>query len=162
MHSSTLVTAGVYIIFRLNPIIIYRTKFIFYLCFFTILLRRIIAILRFDLKEIIAFSTLSHIRIMFISMSLSNYTGTFFHLCTHALFKALIFICAGYIIFCSGVQDIRKINFYLLNPMVKFAFFYSIMTIIGVPFLSGFISKEYIIDNAIEINSSILNLVFKE
>nr|YP_009104519.1 NADH dehydrogenase subunit 5 [Liposcelis entomophila]AHA47073.1 NADH dehydrogenase subunit 5 [Liposcelis entomophila] len=158
-HSSTLVTAGVYMIFRLNPIMIYKTKFMFYLCFFTMLLKKIMAILKFDLKEIIAFSTLSHIKIMFMSMSLSNYTGTFFHLCTHALFKALIFMCAGYMIFCSGVQDIRKINFYLLNPMVKFAFFYSIMTMIGVPFLSGFSSKEYIIDNAMEMNSSILNLV---
>ena len=160
VHSSTLVTAGVYIIFRLSPIILYTTKLFFFICFFTIVIRRIIAALSFDLKEIIAFSTLRHIRIMFISLRLMNYEGAFFHLCTHALFKALIFICAGFLIHCSGVQDIRMISLLIKNPKIKFAFVYSVISIIGIPFLSGFCSKEFIIDHAYSNNISLLNLIF--
>src|ERR1700712_670318 len=118
----------------------------FFLSFLTLLVRRIIAFCRFDLKEIIAFSTLSHIRFMFISLYNNIQEGAFFHLCTHALFKALIFMCSGIIIHLSGYQDIRKLRFFYLNSKIKIIFLFSVITIIGLPFVSGYLSKDYIID----------------
>nr|AHA47094.1 NADH dehydrogenase subunit 5 [Liposcelis paeta] len=155
VHSSTLVTAGAYLMFRLN--IMWTT--IFLISSLTLLVSSVMGVLSFDFKEIIAFSTMSHISFMFMSLYNSNSFGPFFfHLNSHALFKALLFMCSGYLIFFnSGLQDIRKIDFMLFNYKLKLSFMIASYSMMGLPFLSGFYSKEMVIEDNLY---SKFNLIF--
>jgi len=149
VHSSTLVTAGVYLIIRFNHLInknfIY---FLFILSILTIFIAGLTANFEFDLKKIIALSTLSQLGLIIITISLNLTKLTLFHLITHAIFKSLLFLCAGIIIHnYFNSQDIRFIS--VLN--LKFPFIYSsfniaTLTLCGLPFLSGFYSKDIIIE----------------
>ena len=109
VHSSTLVTAGVYIIIRF--IHLFGSEFTFILLFLgsaTMFLARFSALTETDIKKIIALSTLSQLGVIFISLSLQLQEVALFHLLVHAFFKALLFICGGNIIHISkGSQDIR-------------------------------------------------------
>lgn len=160
VHSSTLVTAGVILLIRINPFIQNKTLRI-YLLFISVLsifLGSIAAIINYDLKKIIAFSTLRQISFIITILLIGRPNLAFFHLLTHALFKSLIFISAGTIIHHSiGEQDIRKIN-NLRNwlPLEITIINISIIALIGFPFYSGFFSKDVIIEFAI---ISELNLI---
>lgn len=150
VHSSTLVTAGVILLIRVEPLIkISSLHYIFItVSIFTILTRSLAGCLRFDLKKIIAFSTIRQIRFIIIVLIIGRKELAFLHLLIHALFKSLIFIAAGTIIHHSGgEQDIRKIsNIKLTLPLESTIITLSIITLIGFPFLSGFYSKDLIIE----------------
>ena len=148
VHSSTLVTAGIYLIFRIPYRCLFNfKKLIFLISRATLLLRSFIALQRFDLKEIIAFSTIRHISLIIIGLSWDYFNISFFHLCTHALFKALLFICSGFLIYFQwGSQDIRNLSLIQIRPKIKFAFIIASCSIMGLPFLSGFYSKDILID----------------
>jgi NADH:ubiquinone oxidoreductase subunit 5 (subunit L)/multisubunit Na+/H+ antiporter MnhA subunit len=110
-----------------------------------------VALFQFDIKKVIAYSTCSQLGYMFISCGLSNYSVALFHLFNHAFFKALLFLSAGYIIHAfSDEQDMRKYGGYLLKimPFTYFCFFLGSLAIMGFPFLTGFYSKEVIIEFA--------------
>jgi len=158
VHSSTLVTAGVYLLYRAPASIIHHLgEYIFYITSVTLIIRRALALQSFDLKEIVAFSTIRHIRLIMIGISNNIYKFSFFHLCTHALFKALLFICSGYLIYLHrGKQDIRLLHLNLQNYRVKFTFFISRCSIIGLPFISGFYSKDGLIDETSVLSVSLL------
>lgn len=160
VHSSTLVTAGVYLIFRL-PVRFWinRLNWVFYLSSFTLLIRSLLAISSFDLKEIVAFSTLRHVRFIIITLSCKLHVRSFFHLCTHAIFKALLFICSGYLIYLLSSQDIRKLGILNFNIIIKIRFTISVLSIIGLFFLAGFFSKDFIIEEMYNLNLS-KNLIF--
>ena len=153
IHAATLVTAGIFLIIRCSPLIEYAPltlNFILILGGLTCLFGSTVACAQNDIKRIIAFSTTSQLGYMFFSCGLSNYNVALFHLFNHGFFKALLFLCAGAIIFSvSHEQDLRKLgNLIVMLPFIYSAFFVSILALIGFPFLSGFYSKELIIELA--------------
>src|SRR4029078_3163376 len=103
-----------------------------------------------DLKSTIAYSTCSQLGYMILISGVSGYSIALFHLLNHGFFKALLFLCAGLIIFAiSHEQDIRKFGtLVVFLPFIYSCFFISLLALIGFPFLSGFYSKELIIELA--------------
>lgn len=164
VHSSTLVTAGVYILIRFEPAINTSLKSgLFFISCVTILIARISANLNFDLKKIIALSTLSQLGIIIRIIRIGFALIAFFHLLTHAIFKALLFICAGKIIHNTGnSQDIRFIgNITKSLPVSSFILSLSSLALIGFPFLAGFYSKDLLIEQTLIFSNSYwVNLIF--
>nr|YP_009110205.1 NADH dehydrogenase subunit 5 [Dendrolimus spectabilis]AIW64938.1 NADH dehydrogenase subunit 5 [Dendrolimus spectabilis]ANY59892.1 NADH dehydrogenase subunit 5 [Dendrolimus spectabilis] len=160
VHSSTLVTAGVYLLIRFNMLLvdIFFLKILLLLSGLTMFMAGISANYEFDLKKIIALSTLSQLGLMMSILSMGFPDLAFFHLLTHAVFKALLFMCAGVIIhMMSDMQDIRfmgGISYYI--PMTSLCLNISNMALCGVPFLAGFYSKDMILEM---ISFSNLNLL---
>nr|APF47466.1 NADH dehydrogenase subunit 5 [Snellenius sp. SNS-2016] len=149
VHSSTLVTAGVYLLIRFNMLISQNFLiFMLLISSFTMFFSGITANFEFDLKKIIALSTLSQLGLMIFILSFNLPMLTFFHLINHAMFKSLLFLCSGIMIHnFSNNQDIRFIsmnNFY--TPLINMIFLMSSLTLCGMPFLTGFFSKDLIIE----------------
>lgn len=152
VHSSTLVTAGVYLLIRFNDLIVLEFRFIlFILSFLTSFISSFGAFFEYDLKKIVAFSTLSQLGFIIIILRIGNWKLCFFHLFIHALFKSLLFICSGKIIHLSfNNQDVRKYGSLIKsNPILFFIFFSSLLRLMGFPFFSGFYSKDLILENVI-------------
>nr|UJH93373.1 NADH dehydrogenase subunit 5 [Conogethes pinicolalis] len=150
VHSSTLVTAGVYLLIRFNLLLVdlMFMKFLMVLSGLTMFMAGISANYEFDLKKIIALSTLSQLGLMMSILSMGLPDLAFFHLLTHAMFKALLFMCAGAIIHMMvDIQDIRYMggigNFI---PLTALCMNISNMALCGIPFLAGFYSKDLILE----------------
>lgn len=150
VHSSTLVTAGVYLLIRINLIIIEIniSKFLSLIGILTIIIAGMTAMVEIDIKKVIALSTLSQLGIMIMILGIGNPVLSFFHLISHAFFKAILFICAGLIIHrIKDYQDIRKIGFNYTNISLSVSIIIiANMSLCGLPFLSGFYSKDIIIE----------------
>lgn len=163
VHSSTLVTAGVYLLIRFfNKLNFIITLFIF-ISLITILIASFSAIYEFDLKKIIALSTLRQLGLIITSLFFGLKDLSFFHLCTHAIFKSLLFLCAGIYIFnINDNQDIRYIGrISLLMPYTTACFIISNITLCGIPFLSGFYSKDLIVEiYSFSIINNLIYLIF--
>nr|ARH11377.1 NADH dehydrogenase subunit 5 [Junonia genoveva hilaris]ARH11455.1 NADH dehydrogenase subunit 5 [Junonia genoveva] len=159
VHSSTLVTAGVYLLIRFNNLLIdmFFFKVLLLLSGLTMFMAGICANYEFDLKKIIALSTLSQLGLMMSILSMGYGDLAFFHLLTHAMFKALLFMCAGVIIhMMSDNQDIRMmggISMYI--PLTSLCMNISNLALCGIPFLAGFYSKDMILE---VVSMSNLNL----
>nr|WNO18568.1 NADH dehydrogenase subunit 5 [Neolepetopsis sp.] len=152
VHSSTLVTAGVFILIRFFYFLSQNdlfTKSLLFISIFTTLMAGMAANMENDLKKIIALSTLSQLGVMMTSLALSLPLLALFHLLTHALFKALLFIAAGTIIHSnSNNQDIRKMgNLWSQLPITCIHLNIANLSLCGAPFLSGFYSKDIILEN---------------
>ena len=150
VHSSTLVTAGVYLLIRINIIIIeinFR-KYLFLIGMLTIIMAGMTAMIEIDIKKIIALSTLRQLGVIIIILGLGNPILSFFHLISHAFFKAMLFICAGIIIHnIKDYQDIRKIGFRYFNLHFSISIIIiANISLCGLPFLRGFYSKDFIIE----------------
>nr|AOY39766.1 NADH dehydrogenase subunit 5 [Hylurgops palliatus] len=150
VHSSTLVTAGVYLLIRwfvgLPDIAV---KWLLYISLMTMFMAGACANFEYDLKKIIALSTLSQLGMMISILCMGGVDLAFFHLLIHALFKALLFMCAGAIIHnLGGCQDIRFMGS-LMNfmPLTCTCMNISNFALCGLPFLSGFYSKDLIVEN---------------
>ena len=150
VHSSTLVTAGVYLLIRINIIIINMnlSNILILIGIATIIIAGITAIIEIDIKKIIALSTLSQLGIMIIILGAGSPILSFFHLISHAFFKAILFICAGLIIHnIKDYQDIRKIGFRYRNLNFSISIILvANIRLCGLPFLRGFYSKDLIIE----------------
>ena len=150
VHSSTLVTAGVYLLIRINLIIveINISKFLRILGILTIIIAGMTAIVEIDIKKVIALSTLRQLGIIIIILGIGNPILSFFHLISHAFFKAILFICAGLIIHrIKDYQDIRKIGFNYINMNLSVSIIIvANIRLCGLPFLRGFYSKDIIIE----------------
>nr|YP_010759136.1 NADH dehydrogenase subunit 5 [Myladina unguiculina]WEX49726.1 NADH dehydrogenase subunit 5 [Myladina unguiculina] len=149
VHSSTLVTAGVYLLIRFNfSFSDYLMYFLLFISSMTMFMSGLGACFEFDLKKIIALSTLSQLGLMMSILSLGSYELAFFHLLTHALFKALLFMCAGNIIHNLGnCQDIRYMGGLVSSmPLTCVYMNISNLALCGLPFLSGFYSKDLIVE----------------
>nr|YP_009918994.1 NADH dehydrogenase subunit 5 [Orthonevra geniculata]QMP96574.1 NADH dehydrogenase subunit 5 [Orthonevra geniculata] len=150
VHSSTLVTAGVYLLIRFN--ILLNNSFIGQLLLLlsglTMFMSGLGANFEFDLKKIIALSTLSQLGLMMMILSMGYYKLAFFHLLTHALFKALLFMCAGAIIHnMNNSQDLRLMGgLSLYMPLTSSCFNVANLALCGMPFLAGFYSKDLILE----------------
>nr|YP_009110153.1 NADH dehydrogenase subunit 5 [Neptis clinia]AIW64858.1 NADH dehydrogenase subunit 5 [Neptis clinia] len=150
VHSSTLVTAGVYLLIRFNNLLVdmFFFKFLLLLSGLTMMMAGICANYEFDLKKIIALSTLSQLGLMMSILSMGFYDLAFFHLLTHAMFKALLFMCAGVIIhMMNDNQDIRLMGgISLYIPLTSLCLNISNLALCGIPFLAGFYSKDIILE----------------
>nr|YP_010865480.1 NADH dehydrogenase subunit 5 [Eoneureclipsis hainanensis]WGT74389.1 NADH dehydrogenase subunit 5 [Eoneureclipsis hainanensis] len=146
VHSSTLVTAGVYMLIRFMSLLenSFILKILFVLSVLTMLMSGIAANYEFDLKKIIALSTLSQLGLMMSILSLNFKILCFFHLMTHALFKSMLFMCAGMMIHMMGNnQDIRCMgNLINYSPLLGVNFNIGNLALCGMPFLAGFYSKD--------------------
>uniref|UniRef100_A0AAU6QFR6 NADH-ubiquinone oxidoreductase chain 5 n=1 Tax=Nepsalus decorosus TaxID=2950595 RepID=A0AAU6QFR6_9NEOP len=150
VHSSTLVTAGVYLLIRFNILFMdtFLSKLLLLFSVLTMFMAGLGANYEFDLKKIIALSTLSQLGLMMSILSMGYSYLAFFHLLTHALFKALLFMCAGSVIHSvNNTQDIRFMGG-LINmlPLTCTCFNVSNLALCGMPFLAGFYSKDLILE----------------
>uniref|UniRef100_A0AAU6PCM0 NADH-ubiquinone oxidoreductase chain 5 n=1 Tax=Euseius sacchari TaxID=3061191 RepID=A0AAU6PCM0_9ACAR len=164
VHSSTLVTAGVYLFIRFDYLFKLSNNLIMFfliLVGFTMLVASSGAFFELDVKKIIAYSTLSQISLMMMVVIMGNEIFSFFHILTHALFKALLFLCSGILIHgCFDNQDIRCYNFNLkLNLVVVSMFTICSMSLMGFPFLSGFYSKDLILEMVYILNYNVFFVV---
>lgn len=161
VHSSTLVTAGVFLFIRFFSYLnhyYWFSVFMVYISIITTIISGVCALYEYDIKKIIALSTLSQLGVIIISLGLGIPILALFHLYTHAIFKALLFICGGNIIHCfRGKQDIRQIgNVSKLLPITRMFLNISNMALCGLPFLAGFYSKDLIIESLISGDINIL------
>jgi proton-translocating NADH-quinone oxidoreductase chain L len=159
IHAATMVTAGIFLFLRLAPI--FELSNFVRLCaivigMLTILTASFTALVVFDLKKIIAFSTCSQLGYIIVACGLSAYTIALFHLLTHAFFKAVLFLSAGVIIHIrGGEQDIRKLYIGIASKFVFAAFTIANFALTGLPFFAGYYSKELILFNSVYINSNV-------
>nr|YP_010384996.1 NADH dehydrogenase subunit 5 [Plagusia squamosa]UPL65006.1 NADH dehydrogenase subunit 5 [Plagusia squamosa] len=150
VHSSTLVTAGVYLMIRFSPALEgsdVQSLLLIFSCL-TMFMAGLGANFEYDLKKIIALSTLSQLGVMISILAMGYPDLSFFHLLTHALFKALLFMCAGIMIHSvGGYQDIRNMGCSVkFMPLTTSYMMVANMALCGFPFLAGFYSKDMILE----------------
>lgn len=151
VHSSTLVTAGVFLLIRFYPFLSCLGGFNIFILFIsslTMFVAGLRALFECDIKKIVALSTLSQLGVIIASIGIGFIDLAFFHLVTHALFKALLFICVGSLIHLHHHrQDLRSMGRLVLQmPLTITCLSVSNMALCGLPFLSGFYSKDLIIE----------------
>nr|ADW41371.1 NADH dehydrogenase subunit 5 [Drosophila melanica] len=161
VHSSTLVTAGVYLLIRFNVLLAdtWLGQLLLLLSGLTMFMAGLGANFEFDLKKIIALSTLSQLGLMMSILSMGFYKLAMFHLLTHALFKALLFMCAGAIIHnMNNSQDIRMMGGLSIHmPLTSACFNVSNLALCGMPFLAGFYSKDMILEIVLISNMNLFS-----
>lgn len=159
VHSSTLVTAGVYVLVRFNDVLgIFSRSILLFFSILTIILAGIGAITEVDIKKVVALSTLRQVGIIIFSLGIGAVDIAVFHLVVHAFFKALMFMCVGGVIYYEGgFQDARFLGGLALKaPLIYLFFVSSHFSLIGFPFMSGFYSKELILGGFLSGNSCIV------
>lgn len=163
VHSSTLVTAGVYLLIRFNYVIRMRgyRGAVLFLGLITITMAGGSALIELDIKKIIALSTLSQLGVIFFSLGLCQPFLAFFHLVSHAYFKAILFIAAGSIIHrVKDYQDLRKIGGYARNLYrIRMVMLVRNLRLCGLPFISGFYSKDLILEILIISDINIIAII---
>ncbi|PRY49155.1 NADH dehydrogenase subunit L [Arcticibacter pallidicorallinus] len=157
IHAATMVTAGIYMItrsnllFSLSPL---TMDIIAVIGIITVILAAAIAVSQTDIKKVLAYSTVSQLGYMFLGLGVGAYTGSFFHVITHAFFKALLFLCAGSVIHAmSNEQDMRKMGGIRKKlPVTFMTMLAGTLAISGLPPFSGFFSKDEILAHAYQEN----------
>nr|YP_010383209.1 NADH dehydrogenase subunit 5 [Cerion coloni]UEQ12588.1 NADH dehydrogenase subunit 5 [Cerion coloni] len=166
VHSSTLVTAGVYLILRYLMVPPFNFQSFSSVLMFagsvTCLLGGAAAMVENDIKKLIALSTLSQLGVMVVSLGLGAPELTLYHLYSHAMFKALLFIAAGYILMVSyGTQDLRLLGGILkLCPSLAFYFILPSLCLMGAPFVTGYHSKHTLMEAAMTSSINVISVIF--
>lgn len=168
IHAATMVVAGVYLVARLFPVYYFQApevlELIAWVGVFTSLFSALIAIVQTDIKRVLAFSTISQIGFMMVALGVSGYEGhhgtgymsSLFHLFTHAMFKALLFLGAGSVIHAvhsNEMKDMGGLRKYL--PITHITFLIACLAISGIPPFSGFFSKDEILTASFNHNATI-------
>ena len=153
LHAATMVTAGIFLMLRSNPLLTYAPTTLLGMIFIgaiTAFFAATCGLVQHDIKKIIAFSTCSQLGYMFYACGLSNYMASLYHLTNHAFFKALLFLCAGAVIHVlQGEQDLRRMGGLVQTmPLTYTAMLLASLSLLGFPFLSGFYSKDILIELA--------------
>ena len=165
IHAATMVTAGVFLVARLSPMFEYAPavmQFIAIIGALTALVAATIAITQFDIKRVIAYSTMSQLGYMFFALGVSAYGAAMFHLFTHAFFKALLFLGAGSVIHAmSDEQDMRNMGgIWRLIPTTYVLMWIGNLALAGLPFFAGYYSKDLILEAAFADHTSWGNFAF--
>ena len=151
IHAATMVTAGVYLMTRVNPILAqsydWAPELIAWVGVLTALFAATIAVAQNDIKKVLAYSTISQLGFMFLAIGSGAYVAAIFHMITHAFFKALLFLGAGSVIHgMHGEQDMRRMGgLRLVMPITAATFIVGWLAIAGVPPFAGFWSKDEIL-----------------
>ena len=154
IHAATMVTAGVFLVIRCSPIFEYSSAALSIVAIIgaiTAFMSATIALTQHDIKKVIAYSTCSQLGYMFFACGLSNYHVGLFHLFNHAFFKALLFLSAGSVIHAMrDEQDMRKLGgTSQLMPITYTSVLIGSLSLAGFPFLSGFYSKDFILETSV-------------
>jgi NADH-quinone oxidoreductase subunit L len=160
IHAATMVTAGVYLLVRASPIFEAAPDvqhLAASLGAITLLVAGVVALVQWDIKRVIAYSTMSQIGYMFLAAGIGAYGYAIFHLMTHAFFKALLFMSAGLVIHhLDGEQDIRKMGgLRSAMPRTHAAFLVGSLSLAGIPIFAGFWSKDGIVAAAFASNDTL-------
>ena len=153
IHAATMVTAGVYLLMRASPLIEYSST-VLILCLWvgaiTSVFSSLIGLFQQDIKKVIAYSTMSQLGMMVIAVGLSSYNVALFHLVNHAFYKGLLFLAAGSVIHAVGDnQDFRKYGgLRLFLPLTYSVMVISSLSLVAFPFMTGFYSKDFILESA--------------
>nr|YP_009731527.1 NADH dehydrogenase subunit 5 [Blattisocius tarsalis]QHQ98570.1 NADH dehydrogenase subunit 5 [Blattisocius tarsalis] len=157
VHSSTLVAAGAYLMVRFgvflgNSSVVF--KWFMLMCLFTLLMSSVMALVEVDIKSVIALSTMSQLSLMIFVILVGSEVAGLYHLLMHALYKALLFLCSGVFIHSMwGGQDIRNYGVcYKMNGVVGGVFMVCGASLMGFPYMSGFYSKDLILDIVVSMN----------
>jgi NADH-quinone oxidoreductase subunit L len=156
IHAATMVTAGVYMVARSSAIYVHAPKAMFVVAVIgacTAVLAATIGLVQYDIKRVLAYSTVSQLGYMFLACGVGAFTAGIFHLMTHAFFKALLFLGSGSVIHgMSGEQDMRRMGgLKKLMPWTHLTMLVGCLAISGVPLLSGFFSKDEILWSAYRV-----------
>ncbi|HHY44632.1 MAG TPA: NADH-quinone oxidoreductase subunit L [Firmicutes bacterium] len=153
LDAATVMNAGVYLVMRFYPALKSVpgwTESVTWTGSFTILISALMALYADDIKRMLAFSTMSQLGYMFFAVGTGSILGAQFHLMSHAIFKSLLFLAAGSIIHATGTRDMGKLSGAASKmPMTGAAFLVGVMGLSGVPFMSGFFSKDMILAGAL-------------
>ena len=153
IHAATMVTAGVYLLMRASPLIEYSST-VLILCLWvgaiTTIFSSLIGLFQQDIKKVIAYSTMSQLGMMVIAVGLSFYSLALFHLVNHAFYKGLLFLGAGAVIHAvSDNQDFRKYGgLRVLLPLTYSVMLIASLSLVAFPFMTGFYSKDFILESA--------------
>jgi len=153
IHAATMVTAGVYLLMRTSPLIEYSST-VLILCLWvgaiTTVFSSLIGLFQQDIKKVIAYSTMSQLGMMVIAVGLSSYNVALFHLINHAFYKGLLFLGAGAVIHAvSDNQDFRKYGGLIsFLPLTYSVMLIASLSLVAFPFMTGFYSKDFILESA--------------
>lgn len=153
IHAATMVTAGVFLVARMSPLYEYAPFALMVVCVvgaLTAVVAASIGLTQFDIKRVIAYSTMSQLGYMFFALGVSAYAAAIFHLMTHAFFKALLFLGAGSVIHAmSDEQDMRKMGgIWKMIPTTYVLMWIGSLALCGVPFFAGYFSKDIVLEAA--------------
>jgi NADH-ubiquinone oxidoreductase chain 5 len=153
IHAATMVTAGVYLLIRSSPLIEYSST-ILLLCLWlgavTTVFSSLVGLFQQDIKKVIAYSTMSQLGMMVIAVGLSSYSLALFHLVNHAFYKGLLFLGAGAVIHAvADNQDFRKYGGLIsFLPLTYSVILIASLSLVAFPFMTGFYSKDFILESA--------------
>ena len=153
IHAATMVTAGVYLLIRSSPLIEYSNTALL-ICLWvgaiTTVFSSLVGLFQQDIKKVIAYSTMSQLGMMVIAIGLSSYNVALFHLVNHAFYKGLLFLAAGSVIHAvSDNQDFRKYGgLKIFLPLTYSVMLIASLSLVAFPFMTGFYSKDFIIESA--------------
>src|SRR5271163_151906 len=153
IHAATMVTAGVYLLMRTSPLIEYSSTVLIislWLGAITTIFSSLIGLFQQDIKKVIAYSTMSQLGMMIIAVGLSSYNIALFHLVNHAFYKGLLFLGAGAVIHAvADNQDFRKYGgLRSLLPLTYSVMLIASLSLVAFPFMTGFYSKDFILESA--------------
>jgi NADH-ubiquinone oxidoreductase chain 5 len=153
IHAATMVTAGVYLLIRVSPLIEYSSTvllFCLWLGAITTVFSSLIGLFQQDIKKVIAYSTMSQLGMMVIAVGLSSYNVALFHLINHAFYKGLLFLGAGAVIHAvADNQDFRKYGGLISYlPLTYSVMLIASLSLVAFPFMTGYYSKDFIIESA--------------
>lgn len=160
IHAATMVTAGVFLVSRFSPVYEFAPDALMVVCVVgacTAFVAATIGMTQFDIKRVIAYSTMSQLGYMFFALGVSAYSAAMFHLVTHAFFKALLFLGAGSVIHAmSDEQDMRNMGGIWKKIPVTYAMMWiGSLALAGVPFFAGYYSKDLILESAWAAHSDV-------